>query len=673
MMVIDKMTLGILSHYFRAAAEAMGFVLQRTAHTTFIKESNDFATALITPEGEQFAHAVAIGTQGFVGLEYSHFINQLAPWEEGDVAIANCPYLTHGVASHLPDYQMIKPIFVDGTLVAFAWGFLHASDMGGIVAASILPSAYELFQEGIRIPPVKLYRRGVLQEDIKKFVLVNVRIPEKNWGDLNALLAALGTGEQRVKHAVAKWGLSTVEACRGALIDYAEARARTLIDRIPDGEYSFADYLEDDVISDMPVRIKVKATKEKGGGLHLDFTGTDPQVGAAFNLASNGRHPYLCMAMFGYFRSVDPTVPVNSGLMRPIRFTAPRGSVVNATFPAPCGVRFALAQTIYGIVQCVLAQALPGVVPALGAGQATILAISLMDPARGRRVVTVVQPMIGGSGGRKHGGDGIDGCDFSQGALANTPIESIENEVPIVIREYSVVPDSAGPGEFRGGLAFRLDFQVFHPDTILTARGMERFKFQPWGLAGGGAGTSGDCWLNPEAPNKKRLGKINSVHLDAGDILSMRTPGGGGYGNALARDPAAVLTDVRNGVVSIAAARDQYGVVIAEGTVDGPATEALRHSRPAPSGRMFDPGPGRVAHEAIFTPAVADALAELLYSLPSGMRYYAKGRLYSRIRAQAAAGETIAPATVFAMKSELMAAMGLTESMRLQAASLHEE
>lgn len=668
---VDKMTLGILSHYFRATAEAMGFVLQRTAHTTFIKESNDFVTALLTPEGEQFAYSVAIGTQGFVGLEYSHFINQLAPWEEGDIAIANCPYLTHGVASHLPDYQMLKPIFVEGTLVAFAWGFLHASDMGGIIAGSILPSAYELYQEGLRIPPVKLYRRGELQKDIQQFVLTNVRIPEKNWGDLSALLAALGTGEQRVKQAVTKWGLETVQAARGALIDYAEVRARALIERIPDGEYSFTDYLEDDVISDMPVRIKVKATKEPGGGLHLDYSGTDPQVGAAFNLASNGRHPYLCLAIFGYFRSIDPTLPVNAGLMRPIRFTAPAGSVINATFPASCGVRFALAQTLYGTVQAVLAQALPGQVPALGAGQATILAISIMDLVRGSRQVTVVQPMVGGSGGRKQG-DGIDGCDFSQGALANTPVEAIENEVPIVIRDYSVVPDSAGPGQFRGGLAFQLDFQVFHPDTILTARGMERFRFQPFGLAGGGAGTSGDCWLNPDTPNQKRLGKINAVSLDAGDILRVRTPGGGGFGDPFTRDPAAVLADVRNGVVSIGVARGQYGVVIVDGpagaTMDLAATETLRNSRPTSPSRQFDPGPSRAAHEAIFTPAVADALAELLYSLPSGMRYYAKGKMYARIRAQDAAGATVTADTVKAMQPELMASMGLTEAVRAQVA-----
>jgi N-methylhydantoinase B len=665
MMSVDKVMLGILNHYFRAAAEAMGYVLKRTAYTTFVKESNDFTTGILTPRGEHFAYPVAIGAQSYVGIDFSHFLSQLEPWQEGDIAVANCPYLTEGVATHLPDYHMIKPIFVEGSLVAFAWGFIHSSDMGGIVAGSILPSAYELFQEGLRIPPVKLYRRGVLQEDVKTFMMVNVRIPDKNWGDLNALIAALGTAEQRVHQAVGKWGLSTVEEGRDALIDYAEDRARALIDRLPDGEYKFTDYLEDDVVSDMPVRINLTVTKEKGGDLHLDFTGTDPQLSAAFNLASAGRHPFLCGAMFGYFRSVDPTIPVNAGLMRPIRITAPVGSVVNSVFPAPCGVRYAITQTIYGIVQGILAQALPGAVPAAGAGQATILAISLMDPASGRRQVTVVQPMIGGSGGREQG-DGIDGCDFSLGSLANTPTESVENEVPILIREYSVVPDSAGPGRHRGGLALRLDFQVFHPDTIITARGMERSKFQPWGFSGGGAGANGDCWLNPDQAGERHLGKINLLHLDAGDVFSVRTPGGGGYGNPLERNPAAVLTDVRDGVVSLAAAKAQYAVVIADGAVDTEATTALRQSRTGSSSGQFDPGVARAAHEAIFTSAVADALAELLFTLPSGMRYYAKGKLFSRIRALAAAGETVTPARVRGLKPELLAEMGMSPVNRLQ-------
>ena len=496
-MAVDPVMLGVMNAYFRAAAEAAGYVLKRSAHTTYIKESNDFTTALITPAGVQFAYPVALAAQSYVGIDFGPTIRQLDPWAPGDIAIANCPYATKGMSTHLPDYHLLKPIFAEGALVAFAWAFIHSSDMGGIVAGSILPSAYELFQEGIRITPKKLYRAGALQEDIKDFLLTNVRMPDKNWGDLNAVIAALGTAEARVHEAVRKWGLAAVEAGREALIDYAERRARSLIDRLPDGSWSFYDYLEDDVVSDMPVRVKLRMTKRAGGDLHLDFSGSDAQIGAAFNLASGGRHPFLCAALFGFFRTLDPTVPINGGLIRPVRMTAPEGSIVNATFPAACGVRYAINQLTYGILQAVLAQAMPGIVPAAGAGQATILAISIMDPRSGRRRASVIQPMIGGSGGRPMA-DGIDGTDFSLGSLANTPTEAVENEVPILIRRYAVVPDSGGAGRWRGGLALRLDFEVFMPDTIVTARGMDRFKFQPWGLDGGRAGATGDAWLNPK-------------------------------------------------------------------------------------------------------------------------------------------------------------------------------
>lgn len=671
-MTIDKVMVGILSHYFRAAADAMGFVLQRTAHTTFIKESTDFATGLLTPRGEHFAYCVSVGERGDVGIDFSHLLETCGPWHPGDVLITNCPYLTKGVSTHLPDYHLIKPIFVGEVLVAFAWGFVHSSDMGGIVAGSILPSAYDLFQEGIRIPPLKLYRSNELQEDVKSLLLANVRIPDKNWGDISALVAALGIGEQRVRDAVDKWGLPTVVAGIESLVDYAEARARALLDRIPDGTYTFQDYLEDDVISDMPVRVKLKFTKVPGGEVHLDFTGTDPQLSAAFNLASAGRHPYMCSALFAYFCSVDPTIPLNGGLMRPIHITAPEGSLVNAVFPAPCGVRYAVTQLIFGIIQGILAQALPGAIPAVGAGQATILAISLLDSADGRRHVTVVQPMIGGSGGRPTQ-DGVEGSDFSLGSLANTSTESLESEIPILVREYSVIPDSGGAGQYRGGVGLRLDFQVFQPDSIVTARGMERVKFQPWGLYGGLAGTNGNCWLNPGKPNQRRLGKINMVRLDAGDILSIRTPGGGGYGDPLDRAPEDVLRDVLAGFVSMRCAEQTYGVVIRDQSVCIDETNALRarlraerqqRHQPTAAGEeingvVFDYGDARRAHEAIFSAPVADTLAELIFTLPIGLRYHAKAKMFESIRGAVSAGQSSSPDLVRSLWPEVVVGMGL--------------
>jgi N-methylhydantoinase B len=643
-MAIDNVMLGVLNAYFRAAAEAAGFTLKRSAHTTYVKESNDFTTALITPDGEQFAYPVALAAQSYVGINYSTFIASCAPWRDGDIAVSNCPYLTKGVATHLPDYHMLKPIFSGDRLIAFAWCFIHSSDMGGIVAGSILPSAYELYQEGIRIPPKKLYRAGVLQEDVRDFMLANVRIPDKNWGDLNAMVAALGTADQRVKAAVGKWGVETVVEGQQALIGYAEARARALIDRLPEGTWHFHDYLEDDVISDIPVRVKLAVTKSAGGDIHLDYSGSDPQIGAAFNLPSAGHHPFLCGGLLGFFRTMDPTVPINGGLLRPIRITAPEGSIVNCTFPAAVGVRYAINQLNYGIVQAILAQALPGEIPAAGAAQATILAISIMDSATGRRRASVIQPMIGGSGARPMK-DGIDATDFSLGALANTPTESIENEVSILIHHYGVVPDSGGPGQFRGGLAARLDFEVFQPDSILTARGMDRFVFQPWGLNGGRPGAKGDAWLNPGTPQAKRLGKITMLRLNLGEVLSIRSPTGGGFGDPLERSAAAVLNDVRSGYVTARSARDDYGVVVANDEVDTAATAALRnemHAIRASAPRremvpgewpaMFDGGVGRATHDRTLPPVVADRMVELLYSIPPAARYYAKQQLFARLR-----------------------------------------
>ncbi|MBM3572949.1 MAG: hydantoinase B/oxoprolinase family protein, partial [Alphaproteobacteria bacterium] len=489
---------------------------------------------------------------------------------------------------------------------------------------------------------------------------------DKNWGDLNAVIAALGTAEARVHEAVRKWGANTVEQGRDALIGYAEARARALIDRLPDGAWSFHDYLEDDVVSDMPVRVKLGVTKQAGGNIHLNFTGSDPQIGAAFNLASAGKHPFLCAALFGLLRTLDPAIPINGGLIRPVRMTAPEGSIVNATFPAACGVRFAINQLTYGILQAVFAQALPGVVPAAGAGQATILAVSIMDPATGRRRANVVQPMIGGSGGRPQS-DGIDGTDFSLGSLANTPTESLENEVPLLIRHYGVVPDSGGAGRWRGGHALRLDFEVFQPDTIVTARGMDRFKFQPWGLDGGRAGATGQAWLNPDSSAAKQLGKINVIRLGVGEVLSIRTPGGGGYGDPLERPIEAVAADIHAGLTTVDAAARDFGVIAGAHGIDREATSErraeLRSARNSQAATQtgawpdrFDGGAGRQVHERKFSPELSDVLAELLFTLPPAARYFAKQEAYKRIRAAEA---PLSPTVLHALWAKMIPELGL--------------
>lgn len=644
-MTVDGVLLGIFSNYFRSAAEAAGYTLERTAYTTFIKESQDFTTGLITPTGQHFAFPVSIGAQSYIGIDFTTFIDALAPWHEGDIGIANCPFATKGVSTHLPDYHLLKPIFAEGELVGFAWAFIHSSDMGGIVAGSIQPSAYEIFQEGLRILPQKLYCQDVLQACVRDFLLSNVRIPDKNWGDLNAVVAALGVAEGRVKHAVAKWGLDAVREGREALITYTERRTRDIIRTMPDARWSFEDYLEDDIVSDMPVRIKLTAEKDGEDGLHFDFTGSDPQVQAAFNLATNGRHPFLCLAMFGFFRTRDPGLPVNAGLIRPFRFTAPEGSVVNARFPAATGVRYALTQLIFTIVQGALAELLPGTIPAAGAGQATIPAISTVDPHSGQRQVTVIQPMIGGSGGRPWA-DGVEGCDISLGSLRNTPCEILEHEAGLRVLRYSVIPDSGGAGRYRGGSALRLDVRLLHPNTIFTARGMERTKFQPWGLDGGKAGSPADCVINPEALQARSLGKVNVERLSAGDVISLRTPGGGGYGNPMTRDVAKVLDDVLDGFVSAAMAQTLYGVVLDGAAVDWTATSSARAANiPEPQTSRYDFGPGRFTYMRQFPAVILDELSVLLTTLPHSLRYRGKQVAFEAMR-QHFAGTPVTPGWV---------------------------
>src|SRR5882762_5605588 len=265
--------------------------------------------------------------------------------------------------------------------------------------------------------------------------------------------------------------------------------------------------------------------------------------------------------------------------------TLPEGSVVNPKFPAACGVRYATVLRIYDAVLGALARAVPEDIPAASGGQGCMVALSLPDPEAGRRHVTVIEPMIGGGGGRPSR-DGIDGCDASLGFLKTTPAETLEAEVPIVVRRYHLIQDSAGPGRFRGGFGVRLDFQVFQPEGLVTARGMERLRFAPWGVAGGTAGATGSVVLNPGTAGERPLPKIDVLALEPGDVLSMRTPGGGGNGDPLERPVEAVAADVEAGLVTPAHARAAYGVVMADGAIDPAATSALRAECRAAAGPL---------------------------------------------------------------------------------------
>jgi N-methylhydantoinase B len=640
-MRLDALTVEILRNYLQGAVEEMAYVVERTAYTTFVKETADFTCGLLNPSGEFFAYPVELGVASFGGISYAETLDAVGPLEPGDVVITNDPYGSAAAATHLPDIHLVKPIFWEDRLVAYGAGFLHSSDVGGMVPASITPRASEIFQEGLRLPPKKLFKRGEVNRDLLDVILANCRIPEQNWGDLQALVAGLTTGERRMHELIRRFGPDTVDKAMDDLIDYATRKVEALIRKMPAGRYEFSDYIEDDVVTKIPIRLKVALTVADGE-IHLDFTGSDIQVSSALNVPTAGKvHPFMSVALVNYFATLDRTIPLNAGVLRRVRMTLPEGSVVNPKFPAACGVRYATVLRIYDAVLGALARAVPEDIPAASGGQGCMVALSLPDPEAGRRHVTVIEPMIGGGGGRP-ARDGVDGCDASLGFLKTTPAETLEAEVPIVVRRYHLIPDSAGPGRFRGGFGVRLDFQVFQPEGLVTARGMERLRFSPWGVAGGSAGSTGSVMLNPGSAAERAIPKIDVLALEPGDVLSVRTPGGGGHGHRFTRPPSHVLTDVLAGLVSRERARDAYGVVIDGDRVDETATASLRAAQtdrgPASTstGAVFDFGPARREHEQRWPSELQDAFIAMLMTLPAPYRAYVRRTLYGRVEALAA-------------------------------------
>ncbi len=628
----DKITLEILKSHFVAIAEAMGYTLERTSHTTFIKESADFTTGIATPDGEFFAYPRAIGVTSFLGLNLGKAIRTFEHYEPGDVVITNDPYTTDGLATHLPDIHLFKPIFNDGEIICFAWCFIHCSDVGGLVPASINPQAYDLQQEGFRIKPYKLYKAGLLDEAFLELFLSNCRIPEQNWGDLKAMMAAINTAEQKMRNLTGKFGVETVRQAMEDMLNWTEQRVRALIEEIPDGEYTFSDYMDDD-LNGAPIRLQV-TLKIRGGEIELDYTGTDPQVNAAFNLPAFGeRHPFLSQGLINYAFSEDPHIPLTGGVVRPFRNTVPEGTIMNPLYPAAVGVRYATAHRLYNVVLGALSQAVPKKVPAAGAGQAAIVVLSVPELDTGRRQVSVLEPLFGG-GGATSRTNGVSGVDSCSGYLKNTPVESVEAHTPVLIERYEQQPDSAGPGLNRGGWGTRFDFRILTPNSIVTARGMERTKFEPWGLAGGGSSNRTKTILNKGSDGEKELGRIDVLYLEPGDTVSIQACGGGGYGSPLERSTELVAADVRSGLLSVENAEKHYGVVIEDGVVNKKATQECRNRLAKDlyqKGDFIDIGPARRAYEEIWTPELSNTLAAFLLTLPPVMRTFAKREIHKLI------------------------------------------
>ncbi|MGR3821811.1 MAG: hydantoinase B/oxoprolinase family protein [Salipiger marinus] len=629
----DPVLLEILGNKFASVTEEMCLTLQRTGRTLYVKETADFACALAGAEGRFFAYPRSIGVSGFVGLECLPTIEAAVAacgaLEPGDVILTNDPYRSTGLATHLPDLHMIEPYFHEGEIVAYGWCFVHCSDVGGRVASSISPVNTEIFQEGLRIPPLKLLRRGEMSPEVRLFLDANSRTPEANMGDIRAMLASLATGRRRVAQMLGQHGQTDLVAAQEALMAYAAGKAEAVLRRIPEGRYSFSDYLDDDAATRLPVRLSV-TVEIRDGRVHLDFTGTDPQVATAMNIPSCGRpHAWLTLRMLALVQTLDRSAPLNAGLLRPLSITAPKGSLVNPEEPAATGVRHAAAIRVNDILNGAFGLALPDVLPAAASG--TVIPIVMSEPKpSGGRMVQVIEPLIGGTGAR-HGHDGVDGRDSGISNLANNPVETVEAELGVEVLRYGLRPDSGGAGQWRGGCGMVLSFRVLTDGTHILGRGMERLMFRPWGQAGGQPGLPGSLVVNEGCPRERRLGKIDVLEVNAGDIVTFRTPGAGGWGDPMARDPQAVLADLAAGFVTPDHARRAYGVVLCDGAVDNAATEALRRNAPASHGTVF--GPEREAWDSIFGSALMDRLNAALLALPLARRQSRRREIYDTVLA----------------------------------------
>lgn len=633
-MRIDPVTLQIFANHAQAAADSMAFTLFRTAHSTFVKETEDFTTGLATPDGMTFASPRDLGATWFIGLDYANAIRMIDDYQPGDICITNDPY-SGFVCTHTPDLHMWKPIFWQDELVAFAVSHIHNTDVGGAVPASLSRQLTEVHQEGIRIPPNKLYEAGTLNKSLLNVMLTNVRMPEQNHGDLQAQIAAMNTGERKVHDMVRKFGVDVFRQGVKDLLDLGERQARALLSRIPDGDYFFADYLDEDAPGGVPVRLAL-TLKIRGDEAVMDFTGSDAQLQSSLNVPTGGAERHILL-MVGYtycLYSIDPTILLNGGITRPARCIIPEGTILNPKFPAAVGMRSMTCSRLQGVTIGAFQSAVPDLLPAGPAGGGAIMNVKTTDNRSGRTIMASIDPITGGAGGWS-GGDGADGSGANSSFLKNTPVEINETEVPIKVLRYGLVPDSGGAGRHRGGLATQLEFKVFAPNTVVTARNRDRTRFSSWGSMGGRPGATSCFWRNQGSNDAIDLGNTDVVPLDPGDVILVTSSGGGGFGPPTERDAKAVLFDVQQGKVSIQAAADDYGVVIRDGAIDETAT-AARRARLAANVKTTNAGSGifafngeREAYEREWTDANYAALTEVLATLPVNWRHYMKKRIFA--------------------------------------------
>jgi N-methylhydantoinase B len=568
---VDPITLEIVNNGLASVADEMALVVMRSAYSPVVRDTMDYSTALCDRRGEVVAQGLTLAVQlGTFPTMMQYLLEEFeGRMEPGDIFISNDPYGYGG--QHLPDIYIVKPIFFEGSLEGYAATMAHHSDVGGITPGSVAVHATEIYQEGLRMPLLKLYEAGRPNETLLRVIEKNTRQPVFVLGDIRAQIAACRTGERGLADILERYGADQAHRYMDEIQAQAERLMRAEIAALPDGEYHFDDYIDGYGDPARPLRISVAMTVA-GSEIDIDLTGTAEQVPAGLNCPVGLVRAACYCAVRGV---TGRDIPNAEGYMRPIRVNAPEGTIVNPVLPAACGARGVVGYRLYDAMMGALAQVVPEKVIAPGEGGPSLFSIGgYVD----REPFVLTEVMVGAWGARASL-DGPEGVSNPLANLSNQPVELIEADLPLEVLSYGLVPDSGGPGRYRGGLAFIREVRLLADEAVLTVRS-DRRHHRPYGFETGEAG-GGSLNIIRGADGERELPPMpmEAVPLRRGEIFSHISAGGGGFGPALERDPRAVREDVLDEKVSAAAARERYGVVVTDaGELDEEATDRERES-----------------------------------------------------------------------------------------------
>ena len=556
--------LEIFRHSLKSIVEEMGVTLQRTAYSTNIKIRRDHTCAIFDSDLRHIAqHDIAPQHVGSMVSVVPQTMRERADeLEPGDGILINDPYQG---AVHLPDVMLLSPLFHDGEIVGYAANSAHHVDIGGGTPGGIPNDSTELYAEGLILPGVKAVENWEYDPEMMKLITRNVRGSDMRLGDYRAQLAANKTGEQRLSNLHSEYTTEEVKDYLDELLDYTERRVRSAIEKLPDGVYQAEDYMDGDGVVDEPVLLALTLEVD-GDEMTMDFTGT----------ATQNRGPLNCtpaMAFAGAMAVImsllGADLPKNDGFYQPFETITPEGTMVNPVDNAPVAAGWEIAMRAGELVTKAMADALPEETIAATKGIVANIAYGGRDPRDDDKYV-YYETVAGGYGGRATK-DGMEAVQTHFQNTANSPIEELESEIPLYVRKYELIQDSAGAGRTRGGLGVRRDMEFYDHEasfSLLT----ERAKSEPWGLFGGKSGRKAHYMINPDSENPTRVSSKSTTELEENDVASVQTPGGGGYGDPSERPAEKVLEDVKNEKVSVEAARKEYGVVIEDGELDREAT-----------------------------------------------------------------------------------------------------